>query len=152
MSKNISNSTAPQVLSEAARLVREDFRRRAAHLNLTQPQWRTLLILSREPGINQAALAEKLEVHPVTVTQSVDRLVKAGWVRRERQETDRRAQRLFLNERAEPILEELNHIAGQTRQIAMAGFSAAECVQLETMLMRVKQNLCATVSNSDCNE
>ncbi|MBQ0760442.1 MAG: DNA-binding MarR family transcriptional regulator [Zhongshania sp.] len=138
-------TTAASTLAEISRLVREEFRRRAQHLNLTQPQWLTLLKLSREPGINQACLAVHLDVNPVTVAQSVDRLVKAGLVHRERQEQDRRAVSLFLTDKAEPLLEELNVIAAQTRAIAFAGFSVAEAKVFEDMLLRVKKNFC----NSD---
>ncbi|MEX1666673.1 MarR family winged helix-turn-helix transcriptional regulator [Zhongshania arctica] len=133
---------AASTLTETSRLVREDFRRRAQHLNLTQPQWLTLLKLSREPGINQACLAEHFDVNPVTVAQSVDRLVKAGLVLRERQEQDRRAVSLYLTDKAEPLLEELNGIAEQTRAIAFAGISAAEAKVLEELLLRVKNNFC----------
>ncbi|AKH67737.1 transcriptional regulator [Spongiibacter sp. IMCC21906] len=149
MKKTIAEKNSISLLIETARLVREDFRRRAQHLNLTQPQWRLLLILSREPGMNQAKLASWLEVHPVTVTQSVDRLVKAGWLRRERQENDRRAVSLFLTEQAEPILADLTEIAEHTRKVALAGFSAAERKQVEDMLERIKQNICAA---NDCEE
>lgn len=137
------SESATLLLAEVSRLVREDFRRRAQHLGLTQPQWRLLFILSREPGMNQACLAGKLEVHPVTVTQSVDRLVKAGWLRRERQENDRRAVSLYLTEQAEPILAELSVISGETQEVALKGFSAQERNQLEGMMRRMKANFCS---------
>ncbi len=136
-------------LAEAAKLVREDFRRRAQHLNLTQPQWRLLLILSRDPGITQVALAARLEVHPVTVTQSVDRLEKAGWLRRQRCEHDRRAVGLFLTPQAEPILAELQRIGAQTRKVMLDGFSSAERQQLEQMLLRIKQNMLAAEDSAE---
>ena len=142
MKRTSQFSIAASTLAETSRMVREEFRRRAQHLNLTQPQWLTLLKLSREPGINQASLAVHLDVNPVTVAQSVDRLVKAGLVLRERQENDRRAVSLYLTEKAEPLLEELNEIAEQTRAIAFAGFSVAEAKVLEDMLVRAKKNFC----------
>jgi len=142
-------NSATYILAESSRLVREDFRRRAQHMSLTQPQWRTLLILSRAPGINQACLASHLEVSPVTVTQSVDRLVKAGLVLRERPENDRRSLNLFLTDSAQPLLAELNIIAEQTREAALAGFNAAERKQLELMLLRVKQNLSDSAAAMD---
>lgn len=142
MKRTSQFSVAASTLAETSRMVREEFRRRAQHLNLTQPQWLTLLKLSREPGINQASLAVHLDVNPVTVAQSVDRLVKAGLVLRERQESDRRAVSLYLTDKAEPLLEELNEIAEQTRAIAFAGFSVAEAKVLEDMLVRVKRNFC----------
>lgn len=131
-----------RLLSETARLFREDFRRRAQHLGLTQPQWRVLLHLSMTPGLTQVALAEKLEVHAVTVTQIVDRLVKGGWVRRAPHETDRRAVSLHTTEAAEPVLDELNRIAQATREVALAGFSTDERKMLEALLSRVKHNFC----------
>lgn len=139
------------LLAETSRLMREHFRRSAVHLNLTQPQYRMLLALSRRPGINQTDLASLLEVHPVTITQSVDRLVKADWVRRERHATDRRVQNLFLTERAEPILEDLNQISLQTSDVALAGFNDRDRKQLEAMLVRVKHNLCKTEDGSICD-
>lgn len=149
MKNTASPSNAPSMLAEAARLVREDFRRRAQHLNLTQPQWRALLFLSKEPGMNQACLAAKLEVHPVTVTQSVDRLVKAGWLRRERQESDRRAVNLYLTDQAEPTMAQLTQIADETREAALKGFDERERQLLESMLVRVKENICAASSGEE---
>lgn len=138
------SENATRLIAEVARLIREDFRRRAQHLSLTQPQSRLLLIISREPGINQASLAGLLEVHPVTVTQSVDRLEKAGWLRRERQETDRRSVSLFVTDQAKPILAELDGIANQTRAATLAGLSVDEQAALEAMLLRIKANFCGT--------
>lgn len=138
------SESATRLIAEVSRLVREDFRRRAQHLSLTQPQSRLLLIISREPGINQASLAGLLEVHPVTITQSVDRLEKAGWLRRERQESDRRSVSLFVTDQAKPVLAELDGIARQTRVATLAGLSAEEQKLLEGMLVRIKANFCDT--------
>src|SRR3546814_17999703 len=82
-------------------MLRADFRRRAEHLKLTQAQVSALASPAKHPGISQVVLAEKLEVHPVTVTQLIDRLQRAGWVKREVHEDDRRAFRLFLTDRSE---------------------------------------------------
>lgn len=129
------------LLAENTRLVREHFRRQAQHLGLTQPQWRILWFVSLDPGINLSTLAEKLEVHPVTVTQGIDRLVKGGWILRERQEKDRRTCTLSLTGQAEPLLGELDLIAKQTAASALAGFKPSEIAELESLLQRMKQNL-----------
>lgn len=141
MSKPVANLGAASALSEVARLIRGDFKRRAQHLGLTQPQWRVLISLSKWPGVNQVTLAEILEVHPVTVTQIVDRLVKAGWVRREPHASDRRAVSLHLTESAGPLLLDLNVVANQVREAALAGLDRSERSQLESLLLRIKRNL-----------
>jgi MarR family transcriptional regulator for hemolysin len=135
------HDTTTSLLLEAGRLVREAFRRRAQHLGLTQSQARALAWIAKQPGITQIGLAEKLEVHPVTVTQLIDRLQRAGWVRRETHEDDRRAFRLLTTDQAEPILDELWKIADAARAYALRGMSAAEQKQLDQFLLRIKRNL-----------
>src|SRR5690606_13197392 len=114
------------LLGDVALLIREEFRRSAQHLGLTQPQWRVLMQLSRAPGLNQRQLAERLEVHPVTINQIIDRLAAAGWVRRDPCPQDRRAVRLYLTEASGPMLVELNRIAEAVRAAALQGLDAAQ--------------------------
>lgn len=137
----LSQQTVGSLVLDLSRLIRQDFRRRAQHLGLTQPQWSALAQLHREPGLTQTALAERLEVHPVTVTQLLDRLEKAGWVRREAHATDRRAQCVYLTDATQPMLAELGRLAAQTRERALEGLSARERTQLEQLLSRMKNNL-----------
>lgn len=139
-------TTTSSLLMDVGRLLRADFRRRAEHLKLTQAQVSALASLAKHPGISQVALAEKLEVHPVTVTQLIDRLQRAGWVKREVHEDDRRAFRLFLTDKADPILSEVWKIAAQAREAALSGLSKAERDQLDSVLCRMKINL----AGGDC--
>ncbi|NGY04943.1 MarR family winged helix-turn-helix transcriptional regulator [Solimonas terrae] len=140
-------TTTSSLLMEVGRLLRADFGRRAEHLKLTQAQMSALARLSKQPGISQVALAEMLEVHPVTVTQLIDRLQRAGWVRREVHEDDRRAFRLFLTDKADPILSEVWKIAAQAREHALSGLSKAERDQLDSLLTRMKLNLAGDCSS-----
>lgn len=141
MSQLSSPSPVSTLIFEVGRLIRQAFRRKAQHVGLTQSQWSAVAHLYREPGLTQSMLAERLDVHPVTVTQLLERLSKAGWVRRECHEHDRRAMRVFLTDKAEPIITELNRLSVETRELAMAGLSEQEREQLETLLGRIKTNL-----------
>src|SRR3546814_5346484 len=115
-------------------MLRADFRRRAEHLKLTQAQVSALASLAKHPGISQVVLAEKLEVHPVTVTQLIDRLQRAGWVKREVHEDDRRAFRLFLTDQADPILSEVWRSEEHTSELQslMRISSAVFCLKKKT--------------------
>lgn len=143
----MSKSSAPppvtvtSLLMEVSRLVRARFREQAQDWELTQPQWLALAHLNKTPGLTQSELAERLEVSKVTVTQLVDRLEKSGWLRREAHESDRRATRLQLTAKAEPVTAELWRVGAVVRGQALAGFSASEREQLESLLQRVKTNL-----------
>src|SRR5258707_15845407 len=86
------------VLHDVARFLRKRFelRGRDAQLGLTRAQWSVLAHLARQEGINQAALAQILEIEPITLVRLLDRLQAAGLVERRPDATDRRARVLYL--------------------------------------------------------
>lgn len=129
------------LLHEAARLFRQDFNRRAEQLGMTQVQCRALARLARNQGINQVALAEILEIQPMTLVRLIDRLAASGLVERRPDPKDRRAQLLFLTDAATPVLDQIGEMAVLTREVALAGFSKAERKQLLGALVAVKSNL-----------
>ncbi|MEX0951017.1 MAG: MarR family transcriptional regulator [Gammaproteobacteria bacterium] len=131
------------LLHDTARLLRRDFNRRAQSLGLTQTQWQTLAVLSHNEGINQATLADLLEVQPITMARLIDRLESSGWLERRAHPTDRRSLTLYLTDKAEPILAQMWELAQQTRAIALQGVSEAEHAQIMKTLEQVKKNLLA---------
>jgi MarR family transcriptional regulator for hemolysin len=129
------------LLVDVARLLRRNFNRRAQALGLTQPQWQALARLSQNQGMNQACLADLLEVQPITLTRLIDRLEAAGWVERRPDPADRRVQRLYLTIKAEPLLDDMRALAAETREEAMQGLSDRQRKQLIQFLQTIKGNL-----------
>jgi len=129
------------LLNDAARLMRKDFERRTRSLGLTRAQWQTLFHLARNEGCNQATLADLLEVEPITLARTIDRLELSGLVERRADPSDRRARLLFLGEHAHPLLEELRALGAETREIALAGISEDERTLLMTLLTKMRANL-----------
>ena len=80
----------------AAKRLRLEFARRAAVDGLTPSKARALAFLARSPGANLTALAEALEVQPMSVLRVVDDLEAQGMVTRAPDPRDRRALRLTL--------------------------------------------------------
>ncbi len=136
------------LIHEVARLMRHNFHRRVSALGLTQAQWRALVHLRLNEGINQASLAELIEVRPITLARLIDRLEAAGWVERRRDAADRRVSRLYLTEAAQPLLVEMEAAAGLTRQDALAGLSAPQRAQVVDLLCTLKQNLIRAAANA----
>ncbi|MGD8341247.1 MAG: MarR family transcriptional regulator [Gammaproteobacteria bacterium] len=136
------------LLADVSRLMRRDFDRRVRGLSMTQVQWRAIAHLIREEGINQSALADRLDVAPITLGRLIDRLETAGWVRREPDPADRRACRLYLTPKAEPILDEMRAHARDFLEDAMSGVPSATQRQLVTALERIKQNLITTAADA----
>ncbi|WP_221792710.1 MarR family winged helix-turn-helix transcriptional regulator [Aquisediminimonas sediminicola] len=126
---------------DIARQLRRVFDERAKGLNVTRPQWRALLQLARHEGCNQGALADLLEVEPITLCRMVDRLAESGLVERRSDPQDRRAWRLYLLPKARPLLMELQRIGAALFEDAMQGIDAEEQQKLLDKLDKIRENL-----------
>ena len=129
------------LLHDVSRLLRRRFDGRARTIGLTRAQWSVLAHLSRYEGINQTALADILEIEPITLVHQLDRLEAAGWIERRLDPQDRRVRLLYLTDRGRPILERMHELGAETRAEAVAGLSAAEHDALIDTLLRIKANL-----------
>jgi DNA-binding MarR family transcriptional regulator len=129
------------LLHDTARLMRRDFERRSRSSGLTRAQWAVLAYLARSEGTSQAALAETLEIEPITLVRLLDRLEGAGWVERRADPADRRVRRLYLTETARPLMDQFQELATATREAALLGLSEDERRQLTDLLMKVRTNL-----------
>lgn len=129
------------LLSDAARLLRRRFDQKARRLGLTRAQWQLLARLARSEGTNQAALADLMEVEPITLCRLLDRMEEGGWVERRPDPADRRARLLYMTDKARPVLEEMRALADGVYEEALAGLSAEACAALLSALRLVRSNL-----------
>lgn len=129
------------LIGDVARLMRRRFDERARAVGVTRAQWQTLAKLSRVEGINQGGLATLLEVEPITLCRMIDRLEEAGLVERRRDPNDRRAWRIFLTEKARPIIGHIHVLADGLFEDALLGLGTAERSALFDALTRIHTNL-----------
>lgn len=128
------------LIYEISRLMRRDFDERVKFLGLTQVQWRAIVHIARQEGCNQRFLADQLEIKPITLTRLIDRLVEAGWVERQPDQSDRRAVQLYLTEKARPLFETMREKFKQTRARALHGVSEADFEVFFRTLTTIKAN------------
>lgn len=110
-------------------------------VHVTWPQWKVLSTLKRHEGLNQNALAERLEVEPITLCRMIDRLEAARLVERRRDPADRRAWRIFLNPNSGTVIAQLRSAADDLAELAMAGIPVRDQDRLITVLRTIKANL-----------
>jgi DNA-binding MarR family transcriptional regulator len=134
------------VLHDTARLLRKRFEQKARSLGLTRSQWQVLAHLARHEGIHQGALAEILEVEPITLVRILDRLQASGLIERRHHATDRRVRLLYLTEKAHPLLETIRAIGAETRSEALAGIPDADRERLIEILLVMRTNLSASAT------
>lgn len=135
------DETIGTLLAQVSRLLRRSFDERARGIGVTRPQWQVLGLLRIHAGSNQGALAEILEVEPITLGRMVDRLQEAGLVERRADPADRRAWRIFLTAKGEELIERLVPWARETLDHALDGLDEAEKEQLAAVLNRMRANL-----------
>ena len=131
------------LIHDVSRMMRNWFDARAQHLGLTRAQWRVLIQLSAREGASQRELAEILEIDTVTLGRHIDRLERDNWLERRPDPDDRRVWRLHLTPAARPTLDEMEALAIQLQEDAVAGLSQDERAALNAALKRIKANVIA---------
>jgi DNA-binding MarR family transcriptional regulator len=145
MKSEINNSLG-FVIHDVARLMRWTFDRKSQELGLTRSQWSVLASLKRCDGAQQKTLARLMDITPITLARHIDRLEVDGWVQRQDDPDDRRAKRLYLTEKANSILIQLQTLGQQVRKEALAGIAPGDEEKLLQLLMRMRTNLSSQTS------
>lgn len=131
------------LLHETARLWSRRYERevRALLPGMTRAGCTVLYHLARHDGVNQAALAQILDIAPMTLVGLLDRLEAAGLVARMPHPDDRRSHVLALTAKALPIVGYIYDQTGKTYDDLQLGISKAEASQLRALLCRIRSNL-----------
>src|SRR6202034_1541271 len=109
------------ILNDVARLLRTYADYKASQFGMTRAQWVVLVRVERSEGLNQAELADTLDLQPITLTRLLDKLCDGGLIERRPDPDDRRAKRLFLTAAARPLLEQLGSLGENTMAGALEG-------------------------------
>lgn len=129
------------LVSDVARLMRRRFDERARTIGVTRPQWRALTALHREEGLTQGALADRLEVEPITLCRMIDRLEEAGLVERRRAPADRRAWHIYLTTKSRALIAQLRVLADDLSDRALEGIPVERQDMFIEVLDRIRGNL-----------
>ena len=132
--------TLPFEIAETAHALRKAFDRRAVGLGVTRAQWKVLFRLERQPGLRQIELADMLDIEPITLSRFVDRLEESGLVERLADPADRRAWRLHVTAKAQPLIAKLRAVADEMIAEAFAGINPKDIAITRAVLGRVRDN------------
>ncbi len=132
--------TLPFEIGETAHALRKAFDRLAVGLGVTRAQWKVLFKLTRTPGLRQVELADMLDLEPITLCRIVDRLEEAGLVERVRDPEDRRAWRLHVTAKAQPLIEKLQAVGVKLVDHAFGGINPADIEIARRVLAQAREN------------
>lgn len=108
-------------------------------LNRGQPP--VLFEIGKSDGIVQSDLASKLEMTQATLTNLLQRMERAGFISRVRDQADTRLSRVYLTETGKDVLVQAKILTERMDQTVLKGFSLEEQGLLNNMLNRIHFNL-----------
>jgi len=89
---------------------------------------------------SQEELSAHMGLDKTTVAHAVKSLVEKGYVRRSRDESDRRVYRLSLTNEGQSLHRSIGEVFDEWGQALFEGFSADELERLESVLERIAAN------------
>lgn len=128
-------------VGDIARLLRKRLDAAARAAGMTGAQWRVLLVIAHQPGINQGQLAERLDVEPITVCRMIDRMEQAGLVERRLDPQDRRARLLYPAANADSQLAQVDAFSRNIIETMSVGLAPDDRNRLIEMLQTLRTNL-----------
>ncbi len=101
---------------------------------LTIPEWRVIAVLARYPGLSAREVAQKSRMDAVAVSRAVNRLLRAGRLRRAVAEDDRRRSVLQVSDAGAAVYREVAPLALDFERALLASISSAEGAQFDRLL------------------
>lgn len=128
------------LMHDVSRLRRNVFDGYMKPVGITRSQWWILAYLSRHDGMIQTDLAQMLEIGKAALGGLIDRMEAAGFLER-RQDTDRRAKRIYLLPKGKKIIKEMSEKSHEMSELILKDLDHSERMALANMLERIKRNL-----------
>ena len=102
------SESATWLASQLARGFTRALHARAAKLGFSPGQFPILIELWEEEGLTQRQLLDRVDVEQATIANTLSRMERDGLVERRVHPKDKRAQQIFLTEKARAMREELS--------------------------------------------
>ena len=131
-------------LYSAARATMRVYRMLLEPWDLTYPQYLVLVVLWNDGEQNMQSLGEAMQLDSGTLSPLLRRLEKAGYVARERRDSDARIVTVTLTNAGQELRAELAHIPARVRELMLTTDDEQARQLLSTL-----QGMCASLNKSD---
>jgi MarR family transcriptional regulator, transcriptional regulator for hemolysin len=128
-------------LTRTSRAVTQAFERAMAEAGGSASTWQVLLLVRSANWETQSSLAEELGITGATLTHHLNALERKGLVRRWREESNRRVQRVELTDDGVVLFNRLREVARRHDQMLRSGLSDDEVEQLGALLERLEAGI-----------
>ena len=134
---------APMILvNEVSHLMWENIRNQGLEHPVSQKSGQMILMeLAKRDGRTQLDLATATHLKAPTISVSLQKLEKEGYVHRQPDEYDLRATRVFLTDKGRKLDEHIRRVIREEENRASAGMTEEESETLIRLLLKLKANL-----------
>lgn len=116
---------------------------------LRVPEWRALASLHAKKSLSMSELSDLASIDRSTLTRTMDRMQKSGWVTRLSDSDDMRVTRLALTASGQRLFARVWPIVDRLNIAACAGLPESALGMLRWTLEHMRQNLDAGLANQD---
>src|SRR3954453_17919336 len=125
-------------LARTARVVTQAFERAMAEAGGSVSAWQVLLLVRSEQWGTQSRMAEAMGITGATLTHHLNALESQGLVRRWREESNRRVQKVALTDEGAALFERLREVAVAHDARLRSQLSDEETAQLAALLGKLE--------------
>jgi DNA-binding MarR family transcriptional regulator len=108
--------------------------------NIGSGQFNLLMALYHKDGINQETLTQSLKLDKATTARAITKLIKEGYVTRQKDDLDLRAYKIFLTKKAKKMEPIIKKILSRWTKTLLSGFTEDERKLFLDFLKRTVQN------------
>lgn len=117
--------------------------------NISYGQFPILRTLYRGDGINQETLAQRMLFNKATIARAIDKLEKEGYVYRTPDESDRRANRIFLTKKARAAKPAMDRFSEEWNAVLLSGFTDVERMVLKELVKKMVSSVMREAEQED---
>ena len=134
-------TSAGFLANHLARLFAHRLQAQIADLGLAPAQFMTLLELWARDGLTQADLTARLDVEQATMANTLKRMQRDGLIRRTEHPEDRRAQLVWLTDKARKLEAPAKKAAEAVNQAALADLSGGQRAAVVRLMRRMIETM-----------
>ncbi|MDH4439427.1 MAG: MarR family transcriptional regulator [Rhizobium sp.] len=118
--------SATELATQLARGMTRALQSRAARLGFSPGQFPVLLELWDEEGLTQRQLLDRVDVEQATMANTLARMERDGLIERRVHPQDKRAQQIYLTDKARAMREDALAVAQEAEDAVFSGFRRFE--------------------------
>ena len=119
------------------------------NVGVTISQWRVISTLTRQPGITQKEIANRVGVEGSTLVPIIDKMEKDGFVKRKLDDEDRRINRIYLTTKADELWNSMIECALKIRKLSTKEISEEQIKSTLDILRKISKNLTIYFDDAD---